>query len=182
MSTKTYPQNKIENITELEGLLKDAKSIFLADFSGLNVEQMNELRNKFFDQEADFRVVKNTLSKIALNNCGITELDDYLNGPTAIALGRKDPAVPARILFDFARQNEKPTIKSCLFEGRLFGPEKMGVIKNLPTRDEAVAQLIGQIQAPLSNFMGVLNEIIRSFLGVLEAVIQKKGGGDKNIS
>ena len=174
MSTRTYPQTKVENISELEGLFKKADSIFLTDFTGLNVEKINELRDKFFEQGVDFRVVKNTLSKIAFHNCGITELDDYLKGPNAIALGYKDPAVPARIIYDFARQNEKPTIKSCLFEGRLFGPDKVGLIKDLPTRQEAVAQLLAQIQTPLSNFVGGLNEIIRSFIAVLEAVIQKR--------
>jgi len=170
----TYPQKKVDAIVNLESLIKDSNSIFLADFSGLSVEKITELRDKMFEQEIPFVVAKNTLTKIALNNCGITDLDEYLVGNNAIAFGKLDPARPAKILFEFAKKNQKPEIRSCLFEGVKYGPDKIKAIKDLPTRDEVIAQLVGQIQAPLSNFVGVLNEIVRSFLGVLDAVIRQK--------
>lgn len=176
MSERTYPKTKLDQVAELEELIKNSNSVFLADFSGINVEKMNLLRNKFWEKGLQFRVVKNTLGKIALNNAGITVLDDYLNGPTALAFGHEDPAVPAKLIFDFAKEHEKPQIKSCIFEGAFYGADKIAIIKDLPTREQVIAQLLTQLQAPLVNFVGVLNEIIRSFLGALEAIIEKKSG------
>ena len=176
MSDRQYSQGKVKSIIGFEDLVKEAKSVFLADFTGLNVEKMNSLRDKFHEQGAEIRVMKNTLAKIALHNAGIQDLDPFLNGPNAFAFGHEDPAVPARIMFDFAKEHDMPKIKGCIFEGRLFGPEEIHIIKNLPSREQVLAQLIGQVQAPLSHFVGVLNETLRSFVRVIDAVIEKKGG------
>jgi large subunit ribosomal protein L10 len=174
MSLRTYPGKKVTTLSELEGLIKQSGGIYLADFSGLNTDKMNELRDMFYQHGAQLRVAKNTLTKIALHNCGIKDLDPFLTGQTVLAFSGQDPAEPARIILDFVRQNEKPVLKGCYFEGSLYGPEKLSIIRNLPTREEALAQLLGQIQAPLSGFVGVLNEILRGFLATLDAIIQKK--------
>ena len=170
----TFPEIKTQRLEELDELIKQSHSIFLADFTGINVEKMNLLRDRFHEKGITFRVVKNTLGKIALNNNGIDQLDDYLQGQNAFAFGFDDPAIPAKVIINFAKENDLPKIKSCIFEGEFYGSDKMELIKDLPTRDELLAQLVGQVQAPLANFVFVLNEIIRSFLGVIEAVIQKK--------
>ena len=176
MSERKYPQRKIDEIDVLEAMVKESNAIYLADYLGLDVEKMTELRDKFFEKDAKIYVAKNTLMKLALNNNGINDLDPFLNGPNIFAFGGKDPVAPAKIIFDFAKIHELPAIKSCLFEGVLYGPDKVAAIKDLPTRDEAIAALIGQVQAPVSNFVGLLNEIVRSFLGVIDAIIQEKGG------
>ena len=170
----TFPQRKTEAIAALEGYIRDADAIYLTDFTGLSVENITQLRNKLHEQQIRYLVVKNTLTKIALHNCGITDLDQYLNGPIGLAFGKKDPSKAAKILFEFAKTLQKPEIKSCLFEGKAFGPDKIAALKDLPSRDEVLSMLLGQIQAPLANFVFVLNEIVRSFLGVLDAVIQQK--------
>ena len=174
MSDKTYPQNKVKAIQEFAEKAKNAKSIFLADFSGLNVEKMTALRDKFHEKGAEILIVKNTLAKIALRNVGIQGLDSFLIGPNAFAFGMDDPSVPAGILFEFAKEHEKPQVKSCLFEGKVYGPDKIKIIKDLPSKEQILAELIGQIQAPLSSFIGVLQEILRSFVGVIDAIVQQK--------
>jgi large subunit ribosomal protein L10 len=176
MTERTYPQNKIDAVAELEELIKKSNSVFLADFSGLNVEKINQLRDRFFEKEIQFRVVKNTLGKIALDRQGLSGLGENMSGPTALAFGGDDPAAPAKVIIDFAKSNDKPEVKSCYFEGEFYGPDKISIIKDLPTKDQLIAQVVGQLGAPLSNFVGVLNEIIRSFLGVLDAIIERKGG------
>ena len=176
MSDRQYPQEKVKSISEFEDLVKESNSIFLADFTGLDVENMNALRDRFHAQGAEILVMKNTLAKIALHNAGIQNLDPYLNGPNAFAFGHDDPAMPARIMFDFAKEHDMPKIRSCILEGQLFGPEKIKLIKDLPTKDQILAQLLGQLQAPVSNFVGVLNEILRGFVVVIDAIIEKKGG------
>ncbi len=174
MSERSYPQPKVDRIAQIEELIKNSNSIFLADFVGIDVEKMNVLRDKFWEKGVEFLVIKNTLAKIALNNSGITTLDESLAGPTAFAFGHQDPAVPAKIIFDFAKEHDKPQIKSCIFEGEFYGTDKIKIIKDLPTKDQIIAQIVTQVQAPLANLVGVLNEIVRSFLAVLEAVIEQK--------
>jgi len=171
-----FPSKKVEILSQLDELIKQSKSIYLAEYSGLNVEKITLLRDKFYEKGAKIQVAKNTLMKKALNNNGITALDPFLDGTNIFAFGMDDPSVPARIIFDFAKESQLPKLKSCLFEGLLYGPEKIEMIKDLPSRDEALAALLGQIEAPISQFVGTLNEIIRSFLAVLDALIQEKGG------
>ncbi len=174
MERTTYPDKKVEVLQELEQIIKQSKAIYLAEFSGLNVQKMTELRDQFYEKGAKICVAKNTLMKLALNNSGIKELDPYLQGPNIFAFTDQDPTVPAKIIFNFAKENGIPKLKSCLFEGLLYGPDKIEAIKDLPSREEAIATLLAQMQAPLSNFLGLLNEIIRSFLGVLDAIIEEK--------
>lgn len=173
MAENRYPQHKIDTIRELEELIRGSKSVFLTDYKGLNVELMNKLRGKLFQQDIVFRIAKNTLSRIAMRNCGYSELDDELIGPIALAFGKDDPSTPAKIIMEFARENKLPQLKSCVFEGRIYDSTKMDMIKSLPTRQQALSLLIGQIEAPLSHFVGLLNEIIRSLLAVIDAIIEQ---------
>ncbi|MBC8205310.1 50S ribosomal protein L10 [bacterium] len=179
MTENKYPQYKVQAVQDLEELIKNSASIFLTDYKGLNVENITQLRNKLHEKEVTYRIAKNTLCRIAMKNCGYDGMIDYLEGPTAIAFSRSDPTAPAKIILEFAKDKNLPVMKSCIFEGHIYGPEKIEFIKNLPARDQILAELLGQIQAPLSVFVGLLNEIIRSFLGVLEAVIQQKGGAEQ---
>jgi len=160
----------------LEALIKESNSIYLANFSGINVEKMTELRDKFFKMGVKIQVAKNTLMKKAFNNIGITDLDPYLEGMNIFAFGLDNPALPARIMLDFVKEYELLKLKGCLFEGRLYGPDKIEMIRDLPSREQALAAVLGQLQVPLSQFIGVFDEIIRSFLAVLDAVIQEKSG------
>jgi large subunit ribosomal protein L10 len=176
MSDRTYPQRKVESLEQFSQLLSASDSIFLADFSGMSVEKITQMRDKFFQNGIEFKVIKNTLAKKALHNAGINQLDPYLKGVNGFAFGHIDPSRPAKIMFDFAKEDEKPKIKSCILEGQLYGADKIALVKDLPFREQIIAELIGQLQAPVSNFVGILNEIVRSFLGVLDAIIQQKGG------
>ena len=177
MSERTkFPDKKVDRIQQLESLVNESSAIYLAEYIGMDVENMNALRNIFHENGVKIQVAKNTLMKIALNNTGIKELDPYLDGPNIFAFGADDPTAPAKLIFKFAKDNNRPQLKSCIFEGHLYGPNEIEAIKDLPTRDEAIAALIGQMQAPLIQFVGLLNEIVRSFLGVLEAIIREKGG------
>lgn len=177
MSQRTkFPDKKVDRLQLLESLVNESSAIYLAEYIGMDVEKINALRDLFHENGVKIRVAKNTMMKLALNNAGIKELDPYMDGPNIFAFGADDPAAPAKLISKFAKVNERPQLKSCIFEGRLYGPDKIEAIKDLPTRDEAIALLIGQIQAPVSQFVGLLNEIIRSFLGVLDSIIQEKGG------
>jgi len=165
--------DKIQSIEELEGIMKDAKSILMTDFIGMPVADFDELRRKCYENQVTFRVAKNRIVKMVLEKLGYTKIDDILTGPTGFCLGFDDPIVPIRIITDFAKGKNHPVIKGCFLEGELFGPERINELKIIPPREILIGMVIGAIASPLSGFVYVLNEILRSFVGVIEAVSEK---------
>ncbi len=177
MPRQAHPTpEKIQSVKELSDLFLQAKGIYLADFTGLNVEEVNELRRNFHKQQVIYKVAKNTLIRHAAENAGYEDLLPHLEGPTAIALSRLDPALPVRLIADFTKGKEKqiPVLKAGILEGRYISAQEVEIVRNIPNKEVLLAQVLGLLQSPLANFVGTLNEIIRSFLAVLEAVIQKK--------
>lgn len=165
----------IHNATDrLEG----AKGIYLADFSGMTVEKVSELRKKCREEKVYFRVIKNTLLKRALNARGITELDPYLKGPTGVALSAMDEVTPARILSDFAKENERPRIKAGVIEGRLFDEAQVKQLAALPSREVLLQQVLGTLIAPMTTFLAAIEATLRlpaTMADVLAKERQKDG-------
>lgn len=162
----------IQAVEDLTELLGKAKAVYFTDYLGLNVEDITELRSNFFKANVDFQVAKNTLLKIAAKNNNIEGLNDYLNGPTAIALSYEDPVSPARILKAFTKNHEQPTVKGILFEGEVLPGEEFKRIADLPTKEQLLAQLATLLQsslvklvmtlkAPMSDVGNVLNNLIK---------------------
>lgn len=164
---------KVQGITELEGTMKSATSILMADFRGMTVSQLDDLRRKCFENQIAFRVAKNRLVKIVFEKLDLPDLGAILTGPTGFCLGFDDPITPIRIISDFAKDHDRLVVKGCLVEGELYGPEKVAELKAIPNRETLIAMIVGGISAPLSNFVFVINEILRSFVGVVDSVSQK---------
>ena len=165
--------SNVTMLEDLEDVMKEAKSILMADFRGMSVEQINLLRRQCFQNEVKFRVAKNRIAKIALHNLGHPDLGEILTGPTGFCIGFDDPITPIRIFADFAKEHSLPEIKACLIEGELYGAEEVNKLKDIPPRDILIAAVVGAIASPLSGFVFVLNEILRSFVGVIDAVSKK---------
>ncbi len=165
--------DKVEAVEELEEIVQRAQSVLLADFTGMSVAEFDELRLECFNKEIVFRVAKNRLAKIVFANLGYEGLAEQLTGPTGFCFGFDDPIVPIRMIAAFAVQHKKPIIKGCIVEGKVFGPEKVIELKNIPSRQELLAGIVGAIAYPLSGFVNVLNEIVRSFVGVIDALALK---------
>src|SRR5947207_11236510 len=115
--------------------IREVRGIYLADFTGMSVEMLSNLRRKCRDEKVQFRVIKNTLLKRAFNERGITALDDYLVGPTGLVFSPDSEMAPARILSDFARVNEKPRIKAAVVDGRLYDEAAIATLAKLPSRE-----------------------------------------------
>ncbi len=177
MTRQAHPtQQKIDTVKALSDLFQQAKGIYLADFTGLNVEQVNELRSIFYKQNAIYRVVKNTLIRQACENTGYKDLLQHLEGPTALAISLHDPVLPVRLISDFTKGKEPqtPVIKAGMLEKLYVGADQISAVKDIPSREILLSQILSVLQAPLAGFVGVLNEVLRSFLSVLDAVIEKK--------
>ncbi len=161
-------------VAEVTEHLKEANSVFLTDFTGLNVEDISELRRAFAGVDVRYRVVKNTLARLSVKESGCDELLEYLEGPTGIAFGYDDPTAPAKVIKEFSKKNENLKVRACLFEGVLFGEERVGQLANLPSRNEMLAKLSGVLQAPVSNLAYALNGVLSKLVYALDAVKEQK--------
>lgn len=166
--------SKEQVVSELAGKLASAKASFLADYRGLTVDQVNQLRGKLREVGVDYRVVKNTLLKLAAKDTGAACLEEYLAGPTAIAIAMDDPVAPAKVLSDYAKQNSKFELKAGALEGKVLSLDDIKALSDLPSREVLLAKMLGSMNAPISNFVGVLAAVPRSLVQVLAAIQDKK--------
>jgi large subunit ribosomal protein L10 len=167
-------QSKEELVAEFAEKLKVAKAAFLADYRGLDVDQANDLRNKLREVGVEYRVVKNTLLRLAAKDTDSACFDEYLSGPTAIALVNEDPVAPAKALVEFAKKNNIFELKAGMLDGKLLAVADIQALAELPSRDELLAKMLGSMSAPASNFVGVLAAVPRTFVQVLAAIKDQK--------
>jgi len=165
---------KVEAVQGISEIFEKASGVFIADYQGLNVEQISDLRKKCRDDQVGFLVVKNTLARIAAKNTGWEEMEPHLKGPSAIAFSYEDPSAPARVITQFAKEADKPTIRMSLFEGSFYGPEKVAAIAALPTRTELIAKVVGSFNSPIQGLVGSLHGLLRNLVGTLDAVRASK--------
>ena len=165
---------KIEIVKELTEKLTKAKGIYLADFSGLTVQEAVDFRKKLREKGVEYRVAKNTLIKIAVKEAKIEGLSEFLVGPTGIALSYDDPASPAKLFYEFAKENEKMDVKVFWLEGETFGADKFEQIAKLPSRNELLSQFIGDLQSPMRTFAATLQASISKLVATLNGLKASK--------
>lgn len=163
-------------VTDLGARLKSARTIYVTDFSGLNVAHVSDLRRRLRKAGVDYVVVKNTLAKRALQDAAVPGLDDHLYGATALALTARDPAAAAKVLTEFAKEFQKPSVKAAVVEGRAVTPDQVKRLASLPPREQLLAELGAVMQAPLAGFAGALSALLTSFAGALEALKTQREG------
>jgi large subunit ribosomal protein L10 len=162
-------------VAEIQEMILKAQGMFFTDFTGINVERMTELRREFRKSGIEYRVVKNTLAKKALQNVsGYDKVFDKLVGSTGIAFAIDDPAAPAKIIQKFQEKNEKFTLKICVIEKQVYEGSRLKELASMPSRAEIVAGILGSLNSPISGVVGVLNAVIRDVVGVLDAIEKKK--------
>lgn len=165
-------------IEVLEEKLGKANSAYFTDYMGLNAEEMNSLRSKFYEAGVEYRVVKNTLVAYTVKKLGYEGLEQVLQGPTAVALGYDDPTAAARVIKDFlkgvGKAKERPVVKGMIFDGDVLEAGKFDAIANLPTKEELLAKLLGGLQSPMQGVMSVLQAPMRDLVGVLVSLKESK--------
>ena len=148
--------------------------MYLADFTGVDVASVTQLRRSLREASVDYQVVKNRLAKLAAAEIGYGVLEDFLTGPTAMAFAQDDPVVPARIMQKFIDGGGKLVIKAGLMDGTLYHAADVERLASLPSRDELIAKTIGAIQSPLQGFAVVLSGLLRNLVGTLAALEEQK--------
>mgnify|MGYP001266562819 FL=1 len=160
----------IKSVESLKEKLSKANSIYFTDFIGLNVSDVTSLRRKFYDNGVEYLVVKNTLLKIASSENNI-DLDDALfSGSTAIALSYDEPVAAAKIIKDFYKDHNLPTIKGILFEGSYLQSSEFDKIANLPSKDESLTKLAMMLKSPIQNFSNLISVPMVNLVNVLKSL------------
>lgn len=152
-------------VSEIKVRLEGAKAIVLVDYKGINIEEVDQLRKRFRNNDVDYFVQKNTLVKIALNELGIKDLDSYLKGPTGVAVCKSDEISAAREMANFVKEvmDEKPfpTFKAGLVDGVLYLEEDLSKLSKIPSRDVLLARMFGSMKAPISSFVRLIDAIAK---------------------
>ena len=173
MRAKPNPQ-KVAQAEQLRQWLSASKGVIFTDYRGLNVSQITQLRKQLRQNQAEYRVVKNTLFKIAAQGLVSDNLDDILQGPTAAAFIHGDEAATAKAISDAIRELRVLTIKGAVLGGRLYSADAVQQLAKLPPREVLIAQVVGGMQAPITGLVGTLQGILRDFVYTVQAIADKK--------
>jgi large subunit ribosomal protein L10 len=162
-------EDKRAVVAEVKAVAETAQSALAAEYSGLTVSEMTELRKQAREQGVYLRVVKNTLARRAIEGTDFECMQDELSGPLILAFSQEDPGSAARVVKGFAKEHEKLVTRMLAIGGEVLPAEDLERLASLPTLDEARAMLLGVFQAPASQLVRVLNEPASSLARVLAA-------------
>lgn len=163
-------------VQEIKQKFESAHSAILLDYRGLTVAEVTELRNQCRAAGVEYVVLKNTMIELAVKELGITGLDDHLKGPTAVAFGLKDPVAPAKVLTEFIKKVKKTQLKCGVVDGHVIDVKGVTALSELPPKEVLIAKMMGSLNAPITNFVGVLSATLRSLVYAIEAVRKQKAG------
>jgi large subunit ribosomal protein L10 len=167
-------QEKIDIVQAYTDKFKSAKSVYLTDFSGIDVPTITEMRKKFRDENIEYKVLKNRLAKRSLQAADISNLDEHLTGVNAFVISYDDPVAPAKIIKEYNKNKELLKLKVVYLEGQIFTADKAAALADLPSREELLAKFVGLLQAPLTKLLGTLQAPMQKLAGTLESVKNSK--------
>ena len=154
-------------VAALTERIKNASSGVFVDYKGINVAQDTELRTELRKNDVEYSVIKNTLTRFALDDCGLKEIDPILNGTTSLATSTGDPIAPFRIISDYSKKlNDVFNIKAAFMDGKVLNETEIAEISALPSKEALYSQVFGTLLAPITSLAVVLNQILE----------QKEGG------
>ncbi len=160
-------------ISDLSKKIEGYKAVVLTHYRGLNVEQINRLRKRLREEKVDYHVIKNTLMRLASKGTDLEKLNDYFEGPTAIAISYGDPILLAKVLSEFTKTQPSLEIKVGLIEGRVSPPEEVKALATMPSREVLLAQILGGIQMSGGQVVGAILSILQQMLGVVQARVNQ---------
>lgn len=168
---------KVEAVAEIREWMEDARAVFVTEFRGLTVKQLQELRRGLREAGADYKVVKMSLARRAVDELGIEGISEYLVGPTALAF-TDDPVSAAKVLSDTSRDNQNLVIKAGLLAGSMIPPEQVSALAEIEPREVLLAKIAGAAKAPLYQLAGVLGAFTRNSATMFAQLLEKKESGE----
>lgn len=161
---------KVAMLEEVKDRLSKATVAIGADYRGLTVAQITEMRRALRPANVEVKVVKNTIAAMAADQAGRPEMKDLLQGPTALAIGFGDPVQPAKLLTEFFRSRRlQVTLHGAWIDGQVVDGKGVEGLATLPSREQLIADVVGKLQSPLYNLAGLLQASIRDFAGLVDA-------------
>jgi large subunit ribosomal protein L10 len=170
-------QAKADAIENLIREFSDARSLILADFAGMDVATVSELRRRCHDEKVRFRVAKNTLMIRAIDSIGLEALRPMFRGPTGYAIAKDDELAAARVLVAFAKEKQLPKVKGGMVEGKVYSLEEIMALAVLPPRDELIGQLLMTMEAPVSQVISGLSGLASDLVSILDQLSERQGEG-----
>lgn len=159
---------------ELHQALQDHGTIYLTDFTGLNVKAITEFRSQLRDEGLGYRVVKNTLMRRALEGLDLPDISEHLEGPTALILSESDPVAPAKVVKDFAKEHDdRPVIKIGVVDRREVAADQIQKMADLPSREQLLGSIAGGLTAGVGGIAGALSALMRDITHMIGEVAAK---------
>lgn len=159
MASEKAINQKKEEVAKLAEQMKEAKLILLVDYRGINVADVTGLRKDLRNQSADYKVIKNNITRRALEECGIKELDSALEGPTAVIMTNEDYLEPTKTIYEFTKNNDYYKIKGGVVEGKIMTAEEIITLAKLPSRQDLLSMLAGALLANISKLAVALDQV-----------------------
>lgn len=152
-------EEKVALVNEIAEKLQNAKSTIIADYRGLTVAEVTELRKNLRDAGIEFKVLKNTMTRRAADQVNLSDVNEYLTGPNAIAFSYDDVVAPAKILNDFAKAHKALELKGGIVEGKVVTTSEVQALAELPSKEGLLSMLANVLQAPIRNFAYAVKQI-----------------------
>ena len=170
--TRTEKENLVR---ELNRKFEDVKFAFVTDYSGLNVADISDLRKRLRDESVEYKVVVNTLARLAVKNTSFEVLTDFLQGPVAVAVGSEDSAAAAKVLTGFSKNQPSLEIKAGILDGKVISIEDVKALASLPSREVLLGKLVSLLNAIPTSLVRVLNGVPQALVFALKSIEAKKG-------
>lgn len=159
MASEVILKQKEEEVKKLAEKFKSAKLILLADYRGINVADVTELRKKLRGIDAEYSVIKNNIVRRALADCNIEGIDEFLEGPTAVVIGKEDYLGVAKAIYEYSKNNDFYKIKVGVIDGKVVSAEELITLAKLPSRETLIAQLAGALLGNISKLAVALDQV-----------------------
>ncbi len=165
MASETILKQKQAQVSDLAENMKNAKLILLTEYRGINVADVTTLRNKLRNANSEYKVIKNNITRRALENCKIEGLENELEGPVAVILGKEDYLEPLKIIYEYSKDNEFYKIKGGAIDGKVVSKEELITLAKLPSREVLLAKLAGSLLGTVTKLAIALDQVQKQKAG-----------------
>ena len=159
MASEKVLEQKKKAVSELAEKIKQAKVVLLTDYRGINVADVTDIRSKLRGANTEYKVIKNNITRRALEECKIEGLEDLLEGPTAVVLGYDDYLETSKIIYEYAKENEFYKIKGGIIDGKVVTTEEIITLAKLPSRETLIAKLAGALLGNITKLAVALDQV-----------------------
>ena len=165
---------KVQAVADIKESLEGSEAVFLTEYRGLTVKAVQELRRSLRSSGAEYKVVKMTLARRAAGEAGLSSLDEFLLGPTALAFAKSDPVATAKALKDFSKSHEVFVLKAGVLSGKVLSPEEVSRLAEIESREVLLARIAGAVKAPMAKAAGLFASFNRSAASMFQQLLEKK--------